>query len=135
MKKTADGCVTNLTKVSARNSCKLWNQTFAVAISTAIWLKFLGALIKELFLPSPFSYSFAHFPNLWCVINKVLQGCIISYRSNRVTAKSFQLREEGSWDSRARKVHYNAHLFLVFLVTLLDSSYGQAVYFRPAQIP
>lgn len=61
MKKRADGSVTNLTKLSAQNSCKLWNQMFAVAISTAIWLKFLGALIKELFLPSPFSYSFCTF--------------------------------------------------------------------------
>ncbi len=35
MKKTADGHVTNLTKLSAQNPCKLWNQMFAVTISTA----------------------------------------------------------------------------------------------------
>jgi hypothetical protein len=73
MKKTADGRVSNLTKLSAQNACKLRNQTFAVTISTADLAEVFRCLNKkELFLPFPFSYSFVHFPNLWCVFKKYI---------------------------------------------------------------
>jgi len=47
MKKIADGRVTNLTKLSAQNSCKLWNQVFVVAISTADLAEVFGCFNKK----------------------------------------------------------------------------------------
>ncbi len=54
MKKTADGRVTNLTKLSAQNPCKLWNQMFVVAISTADLAEVFGCFNKRVI--SPFSF-------------------------------------------------------------------------------
>jgi hypothetical protein len=75
MKKTADGHVTNLTKLSAQNPCKLWNQMFVVTISTADYLaEVFGCFNKRVISPFfLFLIPLYIFQTYGVFINKVLQ--------------------------------------------------------------